>query len=1115
MASAVTELDDLLLKSAAPIDLGAAVGLPLMRSRSRAYSSKRAELAITTDSRYRTTNRPAAKLLAATAYILHRYSGEPRISIGTAPAIGAPTNALAISVALDGDAHPARLVDCVAAAIGEANTAAVVPYSELIERLGLADVANQNPLFGVAVCDVEDQGQIADTRCDLVLTWNRSIGELRANFSARLLDSKVVRRFCRHVLNALAMIEEAKISLRDFDYLDANERGDLLEMGKGPAGAICPHASVVELFVEQVAKTPDSIALQDCGPEKLRWTYRELYDVSQRFAAQLQHVHSVRRGDRVGLCLPIGANQLAWMLAILRCGAVVVPIDVTFPPYRIANIVRSAALKHVIAERGFLHLLPENTPTLMVDELSTKVPAERFEPPVIEEDDPVYLLFTSGSTGVPKGVLMPHRSLTNLVRWQIVETRTHGEATFHRTSLTFDVSFQEIFSTLCDGGMLVIADEALRGDISRWPETFRAMNIARVFLPVIALQQLAEVVSEPIPSLKFLIVAGESLRITPSVMRLFRVLDSRLINHYGPTETHVATSYILPIESASWTDLPPIGRPLHNMRVLILDKFGHPAPVGIQGEICIAGPQLAIGYHGQEALTAERFTQVSAQDLDPVRVYRTGDFGKFNADGIIDFCGRRDDQVKLRGYRIELGEIETTLNSIEGVRQGAAALWVDVRGESRLAAYVVCDSDSPSNASIREVLKARLPDYMVPPVANIMRLTSLPLTQTGKLDRRALPRPAMIQDDHVSTTDARRDLASVPELVRSIWARHLRTKVLDEATGFLDLGGHSLLAIQLVSEINERLEIAVPLPELLRGPSLGKFTAVVERLVAAKAGLEHRAPAVSDADSAPAVRLPNGLTIFAPYPAEAEYLYQDIYQYRTYEQCGIDFAPCKTIVDVGANVGLFTLYALERAPGAKVLSIEPAPQLWTQLRRNVAAYGDRVISVNLAVGNSDYTGQFTYYPAAPAMSSLYPNHGHDRDLLAAILRNLTITSRPDMVDFVKCERGLLDDRLENPEAFPCRVRRLSRVCAELDFQEIDLLKIDVQRAELQVLEGIGEADWNHIHQVVVEVHDIAGELERCIEYLERRGYSVKIGAQAPIHRESVIHFVYAIRSSGR
>ena len=1088
------------------------VSLPLSRARSRAYSTKRGtlvfELAPSSVKILNSESKSVAALAAAVACVLFRYSNESFICVGTvAPASSNPDE---LPLLLDVDPHMQleSLTAVASAALKEAVSHANLSLPTLLAQLGLAHITNRNPLYSVLVRDAKTQHAVSESRCDLSLTWDGD-HTIEADYSARLLHTDTVRGFCGHVARVLEAIESnPQITVAEVEYLRKEERTDIIGMSRGRLVDL-PCQTVLELFALQSAVAGDAPAVYFPDGDDRHLTYSELDLISEMYAAALQG-RGVRPGDHIGLCLRIGVEQIIWLLAIMKCGGVVVPIDITFPSFRIATIIHDSSLVDVVAELSLVSMLPSGTRTFLVDQFAPDSKAS-FQPPHLDGSDPVYLLYTSGSTGRPKGVLMPHSALTNLVCWQNSQTAAAGKRTLHRTSITFDVSFQEIFSTLCFGGELVVADEAQRGDISQWPMIFRQRRINRVFLPVIALHQFAEFAGEALSDLEHLIVAGEALRITPAVMRLFKVLNAKLMNHYGPTESHVVTSYTLPDGSGGWPPLPPIGRAIQNTNVLILDTFGAPVPKGVVGEIWIGGLPLAIGYQGQESLTTDRFKPLELVEFSRQRAYRTGDFGRFTPEGEIEFAGRRDEQVKLRGYRIEFAELESTLTSIPGVKQAAAALWTDERGESRLAAYVVCETDvHPSEADIRQVLKERLPDYMVPAISGLLRIDALPLTATGKVDRSRLPNIVLRNDVAKSISGVGDTFETAADTVNAIWSRQFRTSLVDPLVSFLDLGGHSLMAIQIISEVNERLGLAVPLAELLRGPTMEHFISVVERHTLIKASTFDNTTEVADSNEASPVLLPNGIEVFATYPPEAHYLYADIFQHRTYDHHSIHYGQNSCIVDAGANIGLFTLYALDRSHSGKVVAIEPAPQLWTQLRRNVAQYGDRVTAVNVALGNRDYNAEFTYYPATPGMSTLHPDVQEEGALLKTILDNLKANSAKQTEDLSGTGQYYLDQRLI-AETFRTRVRRLSRVCSELGIDNIDLLKIDVQKAELEVLEGIEAEDWPRVHQLVIEVHDIGGRLQQVTALLRSRGYVVAIGEQAPIHINSVIRFIYATR----
>jgi amino acid adenylation domain-containing protein/FkbM family methyltransferase len=1085
------------------------VGVPLARPRSRAYSARRAKvsLPLSADALPVMGAAPADRLpglIAAVAAVLYRYSGESVLCVGTAPPAASDANALPVLLEVGPGTTLGSLQLQADGALREAQRLAATPFQILIEQLGLADVTNRNPLFSVAVRDTETQAPLTDTRCDVHVSLSPGPRfALEADYSSRLLGQASVVRFLNHVVRMLAVASRQDLLVRDAEYLLPQERQEMLTVGAGRVGPASAQCTVLSLFSEQVRRTPQAPALYADG--KL-WSYAELDEQTNVLAARLQERGAQPR-DLIGLCVLIGPRQLLWMLAILKCGATVVPFDWTFPAHRIAQLFKSSGVSDLVTERGQLELFPSGTRALVLEtEAQMPRPREVFRPAKVSGEDPIYLLYTSGSTGRPKGVVMPHRAIANLAIWQHGQSGDAGARTLQRTSISFDVSWQEIFSTWCFGGQLIIATDAQRADISSWPEILQRHAITRVFLPVVALHQLAELIREPLPALAELIVAGEQLRVTPAVMRMFQLLRARLVNQYGPTETHVVTQHVMTGPSLDWPTLPPIGTPVDNAHVLVLDEFAQPAPAGVDGEIYIGGAPLARGYHSDDEMTHARFVPGVAAELRNERLYRTGDFGHFTESGILEFVGRRDSQIKLRGYRIELGELEGTLSAMPGVRQAAAMVWADERGEKRLAVHVVPSQEGRlSPAIIRAYLRERLPDYMVPSLGGVVLSSSLPMTSSGKIDRQKLSPPPAVDLEPADPSRAN----TIEQTVRAIWARHLRVSHIAPGDAFLDLGGHSLLAIHIVSEINEHFATSLALAELLRGPTLAAFTRLVENAVRGS-GTGDGAQVSAVPDTATEVVLPNGTRVFAPYAPEAHYLYSDVFEHRTYDQHGVRYEPGACIVDLGANIGIFTLYAAERAPGCRVIAVEPALPLWTQLRRNVARLGDQVTPVNCAISNRDGTAELTYYPAIPGMSSLHADADHERTLLTKILENLAADGRPEIRELIAHQSDFIGTRLSF-EKFPCRVRTFSTLRQELALDSIDLLKVDVQKAELEVLLGIADTDWQRIRQIVVEVHDVRGQLQRITDLLTSRGYALNVGEQTALHRGSCIHFVYATR----
>ncbi len=413
---------------------------------------------------------------------------------------------------------------------------------------------------------------------------------------------------------------------------------------------------------------------------------------------------------------------------------------------------------------------------------------------------------------------MPHRTLVNLISWQQRELGPGGR-TLQFAPLSFDVSFQEIFSTLCAGGTLVLVPKKLRQDpVGLW-RFIRLQKIQRLYLPFVALQQLAETASgmRPLPTgLREIITAGEQLQVTPHIRNLFKSLRGcQLHNHYGPSETHVVTAFTLTGSPEDWGLLPPIGRPIANTSIHLLDAALSPVPVGVPGEMYIGGDNLARGYLNRPELTAEKF--VVGPGYPEARLYRTGDLARYLPDGNIEFLGRLDSQVKIRGFRVEPGEVEAALAAHPALREAAVVAREDYPGDRRLVAYAVARTETrPTAGELRRFLQGHLPEYLVP--AAFVFLDRLPTTPSGKMDRRALPKPDGTRPDLGRIPIGPRTEAEVR--IARIWAEILGLDAVGIEDNFFELGGHSLLATRMISRIRDAFGMEVPLRTLFESPTV-------------------------------------------------------------------------------------------------------------------------------------------------------------------------------------------------------------------------------------------------------------------------------------------------------
>lgn len=498
--------------------------------------------------------------------------------------------------------------------------------------------------------------------------------------------------------------------------------------------ASSPNGTVLDLLLRWVKEKPSSTALKS-GSHIV--SYKELWEMSQQVGLALVE-QGVQRGEVVGLCMTRSAELIVGIMGILLARAAYLPLDPELPVTRLSYMLETAAVKLVIGEK---HSTPERlleTGTAFLD-ISDCLAREQTGHLVLPTQvDMCYVMFTSGSTGKPKGVLHGHAALANLIQWQIINSNCgYGCSTVQYAPIWFDVSFQEIFATLCSGGILVCVNNTVRADPESFWEFLIINKINRLFLPAVALQLLAYFADPALTDLsclKEIITAGEQLQCGFPIRALFAELsDCRLINQYGPTETHVVTQYKLSADTSSWPDLPPIGLPIQNVELLVLDDSHQPVSKEQVGELYVVGTAVAWGYIGQPKQTAEQFL-ISAESGQ--RMYRTGDLVTYNEQGELLFIGRRDQQIKVSGYRVEPGEIEITLLALEGVQTCAVVAVGENLLERVLVAHIIYGDETFEEEQMKNRLRSHLPDYMIP--TRLRVVPELPYTRSGKIDRQAV-----------------------------------------------------------------------------------------------------------------------------------------------------------------------------------------------------------------------------------------------------------------------------------------------------------------------------------------------------------------------------------------
>jgi len=466
-------------------------------------------------------------------------------------------------------------------------------------------------------------------------------------------------------------------------------------------------------------------------------TYRQIEEkVSQVHQTILKHASNEHV---IGVSTTRGSDQVVFMLAILKAGKAYLPIDFKYPKNRIQNIVANAHLNFCFTTPSEVTLAEDMG--LQVLSKENIRPASNLKAQIPMSENAAYILYTSGSTGEPKGVCMGQEAVINLIHWQNKNSEaTKGSRTLQFAPLSFDVSFQEIMATLSIGGTLVLINDEQRLDMVALLKLIDQQSVNRLFLPFVALQALAEtaVSLKLFPSsLKEIMTAGEQLKITSQLRTFFSALNGcQLYNQYGPTECHVVTELKLKGHPAEWPPLPNIGKPIDNTSIYILDKTQHIVPEGDIGELCIAGKCLAEGYLGNDTLTKEKFSVLKLQDLNDIRMYRTGDMARYLPDGNIEFLGREDEQVKISGHRIELGEVEIALNKLPNIQQAVVIASTHLSAQAQLIAYLQSNKASQDTSEFREQASSVLPEYMMPNY--FVWVEDFPKTSSGKINKKAL-----------------------------------------------------------------------------------------------------------------------------------------------------------------------------------------------------------------------------------------------------------------------------------------------------------------------------------------------------------------------------------------
>ncbi|ELH4241161.1 amino acid adenylation domain-containing protein [Serratia marcescens] len=774
-------------------------------------------------------------VLAAWSLVLARMAGQQELVIGTPEAnrgrleteslVGFFVSTLALRIDLRDDPDLPTLIARIRHAVLAARENRDLPFEQVVELVNPPRHLGYTPLFQVmlawqdgSVRDISLPGlqaesaelgyQIAkyDLTLDLAERDEQISGTL--NFATALFDRATAERYGVYLVQVLrAMATNATQPASHLDLLPAAER-ELLLYGWNRTAEVYPAQSCAHVLFEQwVQRTPDAVAVVN---DRDSLSYAQLNAHANQLAHQLI-AQGVRPGDRVATSLERSVSLVIAQLAILKAGAAYVPLDPHLPVARQAWIIGDSGASLILCDRDIDREIAGEIACLRIDRLRQN---PTHDPAVPRAGGaPAYIMYTSGSTGTPKGVMVTHQGILRLAINNRFASFERGDRFAFAANPAFDASTLEMWGALLNGASLAIIAPEVLTEAEALAAALARQGINVLFLTTSLFNQYAHSIAATLAQLKYLLSGGEAADPHAFARMLKEAGPVRLINAYGPTECTVFATTATIERVDPWQRLP-IGRPIGNTRIYLLDEHGQPVPLGATGEIYIAGPGVALGYLNRAELTAERFL---ADPFNPgERMYRTGDLARYLADGNIDYLGRNDRQVKIRGFRIECGEIEARVAGHPAVREAV----VDVLGEAdnkRLVAWVVPEADADRQTlavTLRQYLAGMLPEFMLP--AAWVALDTLPLTPNGKLDRRALPEPQ--EDAYVREVYAEPE-GELETLLAGIWRELLGIERVGRHDNFFELGGHSLLAVKLMAQLR-RVGLSAGVQTLFTAPTL-------------------------------------------------------------------------------------------------------------------------------------------------------------------------------------------------------------------------------------------------------------------------------------------------------
>jgi aspartate racemase len=788
-------------------------------------------------------------LIAIYKTLLHRYTGEEDIVVGTPIAgrtmpetenvIGLFINTLALRSSLSGDPTFSEVLNRVKECALGAYAHQDLPFERLVKELQPERTLTHNPLFQMMfvlqseeIPPLELPGLVAshfrvdnvmanyDLTLDIVERDQQLVCLFESN--ADLFESETIERMMGHFQNLLeGIVANPEQRISELPLLSEAERRKLLVEWNDTRTDYPAHKCIQELFEQQVERTPDAVALI-CDHRQL--SYRELNSQANRLAGYLRK-HGVAADTRVAICLQRSPEMIVALLAILKAGGAYVPLDPEYPKTRLEFMLADARASALVTERALLNDLPAGAmETICVDDLLTELAFEGSDNPKVETtaDNLAYVIYTSGSTGRPKGVAVMHRNVVRLVKNTNYASFSADEVFLQYAPVSFDASTFEIWGSLLNGARLALMPPG-KASLRELGDALKRYDVTTLWLTAGLFHLMVDNHLEDLRGLRQLLAGGDVLSV-PHVRKVFEELKGcRFINGYGPTENTTFTTCFPVNDLKRVNGSVPIGYPISNTSVYVLDRYLNPAPIGVPGELYIGGDGLAQGYLDRPELNAERFVRDSFSSQSNARLYKTGDLVRYRATGEIEFIGRIDNQVKVRGFRIELGEIEAALADHPSVREAVVVVRKD-ESDKHLVAYITAREGRELKVDdVRDFLQQKLPDHMVPSLFVV--LEKLPLNPMGKVDRRALP-----STNGFVPKSARGFVAPSDELelkLTRIWEKVLNVRPVGVDDNFFDLGGHSLLAVRLFAQIEKSFGKNLPLATLFQAPTVKQLARVL------------------------------------------------------------------------------------------------------------------------------------------------------------------------------------------------------------------------------------------------------------------------------------------------